>query len=112
MREYLTNDLLAYLNNEMIAPFKSVDLENFEIYAGTYLLKEANLTLKIAIEDNRMYLISEAQGVKSELLQKSETALYDTTVGVLLTQIDGDDSSLTFNQNGFITTISKVGSEN
>jgi len=110
-RGSIKKDLLAYINNQTIANFKSISIENFKKYTGTYLLKEANLTLKIALEENKMYLISKAQGLKSELVQKTDTSLYDTTVGVVLTQIEEDDNSLSFTQNGFTTTISKVNSE-
>jgi len=107
-KKSITNDLLAYINNTPIESFKRIDIDNFKKYIGTYLLKEANLTLKIVLENDKMYLISEEQGVKSELIQKNEKSLYDTTVGVVLTQIVDDNNSLSFNQNGFTTTISKV----
>ncbi|MGY3794597.1 serine hydrolase domain-containing protein [Aquimarina sp. 433] len=107
-KKAITNDLLAYINDTPIENFKSINLDNFKKYTGTYLLKEANLILKITLEDNKMYLVSEEQGVKSELSQKDETSLYDTTVGVVLTQIENNHDSLSFSQNGFTTTISKV----
>ncbi|MFD2562364.1 serine hydrolase domain-containing protein [Aquimarina rubra] len=77
------NDLLAYINNKPVENFKSIDLKNFKRYTGTYLLKEANLTLEIILENNRMYLVSKDQGVRSELIQKDGKSLYDTTVGVV-----------------------------
>ncbi|MBW1296469.1 serine hydrolase domain-containing protein [Aquimarina litoralis] len=107
-KKSITNDLLAYINNNPIENFQNIDIDNFKKYAGTYLLKEANLTLKIVLENDKMYLVSEEQGVKSELTQKNQKSLYDTTVGVVLTQIEGDNNSLSFNQNGFTTTINKV----
>ncbi len=106
-KKSISTDLIAYMNNKPIESFKSIDLKNFKKYTGTYLLKEANLTLEIVLENDKMYLVSEAQGVKSELTQKDDKSLYDTTVGVVLTQIEDDNNSLSFSQNGFVTTISK-----
>ncbi|MCK8523630.1 beta-lactamase family protein [Aquimarina sp. D1M17] len=106
----ISNDVLAYINNNPIESFRNIDIDNFKKYTGTYFLKEANLTLKITLENNKMYLVSEAQGVKSELTQQNEKSLYDTTVGVILTQIQNDTNSLSFSQNGFTTTISKISS--
>lgn len=105
---FIKTDLLSYLNNEKIAVFNSVDLNGFKGIVGVYLLKEANLELEILKEDNKLFLVSKAQGVKSELTQKSKTELYDTSVGATLTKIEGDTNSLTFSQNGFTTTISKI----
>ena len=107
----ITTDLLNYLHNKKIEDFKNVDIENFKKYTGTYLLKEANLELKIVAEGNKMFIVVDAQGIKSELAQKNKTSLSDKVVGVVLSKIDGNDDSLTFNQNGFVTTISKVTKE-
>ncbi|MEP0213453.1 MAG: hypothetical protein ABJD66_09590, partial [Cellulophaga sp.] len=111
-KKAITSDLLAYVNDNSISNFKKIDLKKFKKYTGTYLLKEANLTLNIIQENNKMYLVVDAQKVKSELIQKNDKALYDTTVGVILTQIEGDSNSLEFNQNGFKTVISKITSKN
>ena len=107
-RTSVTNDLLAYLDDKAIEDFKSVNIENFKKYTGTYLLKEANLELEIVTEGSKMFIVVDAQGIKSELAQKSETSLSDKVVGVVLSKIDGNDNSLTFNQNGFVTTINRV----
>lgn len=104
----IKNDLEAYYKNKTVENFKSVDIENFKKYAGNYLLKEANLELTIVQEENKLYLVVDSQRVKSMLMQKSEKTIYDTTVGATLTIIEGDDNSLTFSQNGFSTTISKI----
>ncbi|MEL0642918.1 serine hydrolase domain-containing protein [Olleya sp. Ti.3.14] len=104
----LKNDLLAYLSNEKIEKFKTVNIEKFKKYTGRYLLKEANLTLEIIEENTKLYLVVEAQGVKSELTQKNETTLYDTVVGATLEIIDCNEKALTFSQNGFTTTINKI----
>ena len=104
----IQNDLIALLNNEAIDDFKSVNIEAFKEYMGTYFLEEANLTLEIIQEDNKLFLVAEAQNIKSELAQKSETSLYDTTIGVVLTKIEDTTKSLTFSQNGYNTTIDKV----
>ena len=104
----IKSDLLTYLDNQVIEEFKSIDIDNFRNCVGTYLLKEANLELEIVIEGEKMFLISEAQGSKSELIQKAANAMSDTEVGVTLTLIEGDNESLTFNQNGFETTMSRI----
>ena len=53
-------------------------------------------------------MIVASQGVKSELVQKDEISLYDTKVGVVSSKIEGKANSLTFEQNGFKTTVSKI----
>lgn len=110
--ESLKNDLFSYLHDKKIENFNAVSLENFKQIPGKYLLKEANLTLEIINENDKFFLVSEAQGVKSELSQKNDTTLYDTVVGATLTKIEGDTNSLIFNQSGFTTTIIKIDSEN
>jgi CubicO group peptidase (beta-lactamase class C family) len=104
----IETDVLAYLNNETISNFKDVDIANFKEYVGSYLIKEADLILKIKVENNKIFLISEAQGSKSELNQKDENTLIEKTSGVNLTKIKDDPNSLTFSQNGFTTTINKI----
>lgn len=104
----IESDVIGYLNNETISNFKSLDIDTFKTYIGTYLINEANLKLTVALEDSKMYLVSEEQGLKSELTQKSDISLYDTKYGVTLTLIEDNNTSLTFNQNGFTTTIHKI----
>lgn len=104
----IKDDLIALLNNQTVTNFKSVDIENFKDCAGTYFLKEANLTLEIVHENDKMFIVAEAQNIKSELAQKTETSLYDTTLGVVLTKIEDNSNSLSFSQNGYKTTIDKV----
>ena len=104
----IETDVLAYLNNETISNFKDVDIDDFKEYVGSYLIKEAELILKIKVENNKIFLISEAQGSKSELNQKDENTLIEKTSGVNLTKIKDDPNSLTFSQNGFTTTINKM----
>jgi CubicO group peptidase (beta-lactamase class C family) len=111
-RELIKNDLMAFLNDKAIDEFKSIDIKNFEECVGIYLLKEANLKLEIVIEEGKMFLIVESQGVKSELAQKNETSFYDTVVGVTFTMIEDSNDSLSFNQKDFTTTISKVIADN
>lgn len=104
----ITSDILHHLNNKTIEEFKGVDLKNFKKYTGTYLLKEANLELKIIAEGNKMFIVVAAQGIKSELTQKDENSLSDKIVGVVLSKIDGNSDDLAFNQNGFKTTINRI----
>lgn len=112
LEESITEDILAFINNETIESFKSLDIETFKKYTGTYLLKEANLTLEIIQENTKLFLVVESQGIKSEFTQKNENTLYDTVVGTTLEIIDGDNNALTFSQNGFTTTINKVITKN
>lgn len=108
LRNAITEDLFAFINNETIESFKTLDIGNFKNYTGTYLLKEANLKLEIVFEDAKLYLVVDAQDVRSELTQQSDTSLRDTVVGATLTKIEGDDTSLAFQQGAFTTTISKI----
>ncbi len=107
----IETDVLAYINNETITNFKDVDIDNFKEYVGSYLIKEADLILKISVEDHKIFLISEAQGSKSELNQKDENTLIEKTSGVNLTKVANAPNSLTFSQNGFTTIINKIISE-
>ncbi|WP_299523271.1 serine hydrolase domain-containing protein [Winogradskyella sp.] len=104
----IENDLMGYLNNEPIKDFEDVDIDSFKNYEGKYLLKEANLILKIVIEDKKIFLVGEAQGVKSELSQKDENTLIDLETGVSLTKNNNDSESLTFSQQGFTTVIKRI----
>lgn len=106
-KKNIKNDIISFLNDEKVTNFKTID-ENFKKYAGKYLLKEANLTLEIIVENNNLFLASEQQGVKSQLFQKNKTTLYDTIAGATLTLIDDNKKALTFSQNGFTTTINKI----
>ncbi|MFC5045451.1 serine hydrolase domain-containing protein [Aquimarina hainanensis] len=108
----LKNDLFAYLNNENIEDFKVINIADFKEIPGKYVLKEANLTFEIKREKNKLFLIVEAQGIKSELMQKDKNTLYDTAVGATLTKIEDNSSGLTFSQNGFTTIIHKISSKN
>lgn len=107
-KKSLVTDILSYLNNQKIEDFKEVDFKKFNAYTGTYLLKEANMTLNIVAENNEMFLEVKAQGIKSKLTQKNETTLFDTVVGASLEIIANKTNALKFSQNGFTTTINKV----
>ncbi|WP_350284355.1 serine hydrolase domain-containing protein [uncultured Croceitalea sp.] len=111
-KKVLRTDVLSILNGEAIADFTAVNIEKFKNYKGKYLLAEANLELEVLLEDGKMYLYVAAQNVKSELTQTSETTLLDTMVGASLSLIEGTTNSLTFEQNGFKTTIAKITQEN
>ncbi len=103
----IKKDIISFFNDEKVEGFKTID-NGFKKYAGKYLLKEANLTLEIIVENNNLFLASEAQGLKSQLFQKNKTTLYDTSVGATLTLIPDNKAALTFSQNGFTTTINKI----
>ncbi|MFK7813361.1 MAG: serine hydrolase domain-containing protein [Maribacter sp.] len=110
--EVITNDLIAFSNDQPIAQFSAVDIDNFKAYIGTYLLAEANLELEILLEGGSMYLVVPSQDAKSELTQKSKTTLMDKTVGATLSIIEGVTDRLRFEQNGFSTEIARVVSPN
>lgn len=101
-------DLTVFLKGEEITQFSDIAIETFKNSTGTYLLAEANLEFEILLEGDKMYLIVAAQNMKSELAQKDSTTLMDTEVGATLSLIEGNNNSLTFEQNGFSTTINRV----
>jgi len=104
----IEDDLNGWLNNETIKDFEAIDIESFKNYEGTYLLKEANMKVKIVIEKNKIFLVSESQGVKSELNQKDKNTLIDKETGVSLTKIKDNSENLTFSQGGFTTVLKRV----
>ncbi|MEM1002606.1 MAG: serine hydrolase domain-containing protein [Bacteroidota bacterium] len=104
----IEDDLNGWLNDEPIEDFKAINIDLFKSYAGTYLLKEANMEVKVVIDNDKMYLVSEAQGLKSELSQKDENTLIDQETGVSLTKIENDPDNLTFSQQGFSTVLKRV----
>jgi CubicO group peptidase (beta-lactamase class C family) len=108
----IESDVAGYLNDETISNFKAVDMGIFKDYAGTYLVKEVNLTLNITVENNKIFLSDENQSFKSELNQKGENTLIDKVTGVSLTIIKSDANSLTFSQSGFTAIISRITSKN
>ncbi|MFK7813375.1 MAG: hypothetical protein AB8B59_12860 [Maribacter sp.] len=97
----MNTDLKSFLNDQKIAQFSALDIDNFKDYTGTYLLAEANLELEIVLEGGTMYLVVPSQDAKSELTQKSETTLMDKTVGATFSIIEGA-------QDGFSTEITRV----
>lgn len=103
-----TDSVLDFLHDKKTESFHNADISTFKNYIGTYVLGEANLTLKIIQEANKLYLVVESQGIKSVLMQKNENTLFDTTVGVHLSIIEGNNNKLTFTQNGFETTIDRI----
>jgi len=105
-------DLIAFSEGEPITQFSAIDIENFKDYTGTYLLAEANLEFVIELDGETMYLLVPAQDAKSELTQKNETTLMDTSVGATFSIIKGAEDRLKFEQNGFSTEIVKVTSPN
>lgn len=106
--QVLRSDILSALDGGEIIKFTAIDITKFKNYVGKYLLTEANLELEILLENDKMFLYVAAQEVKSELTQTNDTTLLDTVVGASLGIIEGDKGSLTFEQNGFKTTIKKV----
>lgn len=105
----ISDDIISYLNNKKIDEnFASINMDKYKNYIGKYLLKEANLTLEIVAENNKLFMVVEVQGVKSELVKKDEITLFDTTVGVTLQIIEDDKKVLKFNQNGFETMIKRI----
>jgi CubicO group peptidase (beta-lactamase class C family) len=81
---------------------------SFHKYIGKFLLKEANLVLEIVVEGDKMFMVSEEQGLKSQLFQKNKTILFETVAGANIEVITDNDDALTFSQNGFTTTINRI----
>jgi len=107
-QKVLVDDLDAYLTNKTIKNTLALDVSQFRDFIGTYHLEEAKLVLEIIEEDNKLYLLAEAQGVKSELIQKNVTTLFDTTVGATLERLEDSDDGLKFSQNGYETIIKRT----
>ncbi len=103
----ITKDINAFFKNEKIEDFKKIN-EKFKSYAGKYLIKEANLVLEVVVEGNKIFMVSEAQGVKSQLFQKDKNIFFGADVGASLTLIADNKKALTFRQNGFETIINRI----
>lgn len=85
---------------------------SFHKYIGKFLLKEASLVLEVVVEGDKMFMVSEEQGIKSQLFQKNKTTLFETIAGANLEVITDNDDALTFSQNGFTTTINRITKNN
>jgi hypothetical protein len=83
-----------------------IDTKNLKKFIGTYNLAEANFTLDIVQENDKMYIVTEFS--KDQLLLKDEITLTEFTRGVDLQLIEGNKNALKFSQNGYITTIDRV----
>ncbi len=83
-----------------------IDTKNLKKFIGTYELAEANFTLDIVQEKDKMYIITEFS--KDQLLLKNETTLHEFTRGVDLQLIEGNNNALKFSQNGYETNITRV----
>lgn len=83
-----------------------VDTKNLKKFLGTYELTEANFTLDIVQENDKMYIVTEFS--KDELLLKDEITLHEFTRGVDLQLIAGNKNGLKFTQNGYETIIERV----
>ncbi|MEP0266315.1 hypothetical protein [Dokdonia sp.] len=75
-------------------------------FIGTYLLEEANFTLEILAENDKMYIVTSFS--KDLLVIKNETTLREPTRGVDLELIKDDKNALKYTQNGYVTTIKRV----
>jgi len=104
----IKKDIVAFFKDEKIEIFKTIDVAKFKKYTGKYLLKEAKMTFELLLENDKLYLYVAAQGIKSQLVIKSENKLIDTAVGATLELIEGTTDALTFSQNGFTTTIKRI----
>ena len=105
----IRGDLIDFMNGVNIdTDGLAINAKDYESVLGHYMLEEANLVLEIMEEDGILFMVSEAQGVKSQLLKKSDNVLFDATVGATLELIEGSNDSLKFAQNGFETTIKRI----
>ncbi len=104
----IQEDILNYFEGKEIVANKAVDISVFKKYVGTFLLKEANMKMEIILENDNLYLEVKAQGMKSELFQVNDKTLKDSAVGATLSIIEDNENALTFSQNGFTTTLTRV----
>ncbi len=86
-----------------------VDTKNLKKFIGEYLLEEANFTLEIVQEQDKMYIITEFS--KDQLLLENETTLLEFTRGVRLELIIDNKDALKYTQNGYETIIKRVKSK-
>jgi hypothetical protein len=84
----------------------TVDTKNLKKFIGEYVLEEANFTLEIVQEKDKMYIVTEFS--KDQLLLKNETTLHEFTRGVDLELIKDNKDALKFTQNGYETIIKRV----
>jgi hypothetical protein len=85
------------------------DTLQLKSFIGKYLLEEADFTLEIIEENNKMYIVSPFS--KDLLILKNETTLHEPTRGVDLELIKDDKDALKFTQTGYVKTIKRVKSE-
>ena len=103
---YSQTETMTKENDTIINVENKIDIENFKDCIGSYYLTEANITLTIIQEKDKMYLV--APGSKDLLTLKNDTTLYESIRGVDLEIIKGDKNTLKFTQNGYKTTIKRV----
>lgn len=83
-----------------------INTVNLKKFIGIYFLEEADFTLEIIQEDNKMYIVSPFS--KDILILKNETTVREPTRGVDLELIKGDKNALKYTQNGYETVIKRV----
>lgn len=105
----IKQDLINYISGKEVNSGQNANMaQDFKDFVGKYMLEEANLEMEIIVEGKNMYLV--AQGMKSQLMTKSEDTLYDVNVGVTLQRISGNEEELLFNQNGFKANLKPIAS--
>jgi hypothetical protein len=83
--------------------------KNLKKFIGKYILEEANFTVEIVQEKDKMYIITEFS--KDLLTLKNETTLQELTRGVDLELIKNNKDALKFGQNGYEAIIKRVNSK-
>lgn len=86
-----------------------ISTKNLKKFIGKYILEEANFTVEIVQEKDKMYIITEFS--KDLLTLKNETTLQELTRGVDLELIKNNKDALKFGQNGYEAIIKRVNSK-
>lgn len=107
----LTEDVIRVMNGEHVEGFQTFDKTAFQHFVGKFELKEAGLIFEISEENGVLMLNVPSQGITSELKQKDTISLVDTQVGASFQIVEGNSDQIKFAQNGFETTLNRVGEE-
>jgi len=86
-----------------------IDSEKFKPFIGKYELVEANITLEIIQENDKMFLLG--PGSKDPLIKSKLLTLHEPIRGVDLALIKDDTTAIKFTQNGYETTMKRINSE-
>jgi len=83
-----------------------INTKELKKFIGKYFLEEADFTLEIIVENNKVYIVTPFS--KDILIFKNETTLRESTRGVDLELIGDNKNALKFTQNDYETIIKRV----